>query len=198
MFRATGGINTHKGAIFTMGTVCGAIGRLWSPEEPCRDPAAILDACARMTRKAAEEDFNAIRALGQEKTVGQRLYLRQGLAGIRGEVAAGLPSVRQVGLPALDRALAAGRSRNDAAAITLLYLIAQVVDTNMIARGGLEEARRAMERVRGLLEKEPLPDRETICRLDEEFIRKNLSPGGCADLLAVTLFLHSWCGGKQG
>lgn len=55
-----------------------------------------------------------------------------------------------------------------------------------------------MERVRGLLEKEPLPDRETICRLDEEFIRKNLSPGGCADLLAVTLFLHSWCGGKQG
>lgn len=198
MFRATGGVNTHKGAIFTMGTVCGAVGRLWSPEEPCRDPAAILDACAQMTRKAAEEDFNAIRALGQEKTVGQRLYLRHGLAGIRGEVAAGLPSVRQVGLPALDRALAAGRSRNDAAAITLLYLIAQVVDTNMIARGGLEEARRAMERVRGLLEKEPLPDRETICRLDEEFIRKNLSPGGCADLLAVTLFLHSWCGGKQG
>jgi triphosphoribosyl-dephospho-CoA synthetase len=26
--------------------------------------------------------------------------------------------------------------------------------------------------------------------LDEEFIKRNLSPGGCADLLAATYFLH--------
>ena len=193
MFRATRGINTHKGAIFTMGTLCGAVGRLWSAPQPCREPEPILAMCAQMTRQAVEEDFAAMRASGEEKTVGQRLYLRHGLTGIRGEVASGLPSVSQIGLPALRRALEAGKSRNDAAAITLLYLIAGVTDTNMIARGGLEKADQARAGVQELLEKDPLPDIQTICRLDQDFIRQNLSPGGCADLLAVTLFLDSWC-----
>ena len=195
MVEATNGINTHKGAIFTMGTVCGAVGRLWSPEQPCRDLTAILEMCAQMTKGAVEQDFRAIRAAGSEQTMGQRLYLRHGLTGIRGEVASGLPSVSQIGIPTLNRALAAGKDRNDAAAITLLYLIAGVADTNMIARGGLEKARQAMEEVQTLLEKDPMPDGKTISRLDEMFIEKNLSPGGCADLLAVTLFLNRWCGG---
>ena len=193
MFRATGGINTHKGAIFTMGTLCGAVGRLWSAPQPCREAEPILAMCAQMTRQAVEADFAAMKASGEEQTVGQRLYLRHGLTGIRGEVASGLPSVSQVGLPALRRAREAGKSRNDAAAITLLYLIAAVTDTNMIARGGPEKAEETRAGVQALLEKAPLPDLQTIRRLDEEFIRQNLSPGGCADLLAVTLFLDSWC-----
>ena len=192
MFAATGGVNTHKGAIFTMGTVCGALGRLWKPEAPCRDPAAIAGACGEMTIQAMEADFAAIAAAPAPVTVGQRLYREHGLKGIRGEAAAGLPSVLQVGLPALERGLAAGKSRNDAAAITLLHLIAQVDDTNMIARGGMALAAEAKAKVRRLLDRNPLPEPEQIARLDQDFIRERLSPGGCADLLAVTLFLHDW------
>ena len=40
MFAATGGVNTHKGAIFTLGLICGAVGRLWRAEAPCREPGA--------------------------------------------------------------------------------------------------------------------------------------------------------------
>ncbi|MBS5249868.1 MAG: triphosphoribosyl-dephospho-CoA synthase, partial [Oscillospiraceae bacterium] len=36
----------------------------------------------------------------------------------------------------------------------------------------------------------PLPALEAVEALDREMIRRNLSPGGCADLLAVTYFLH--------
>lgn len=193
MFSATAGVNTHKGAIFTLGTVCGAVGRLWTPEHPCRDLKRILEACAQMTKEAVEQDFAAMSASGEGVTVGQRLYLEHGLTGIRGEVAGGLPSVSEVGLPAFRQALAEGKSRNDAAAIALLHLIAKVTDTNMIARGGMELAREAMEQVGELLEQNPMPEPEQIRQLDKMFVQKNLSPGGCADLLAVTLFLHDWC-----
>ena len=70
-----------------------------------------------------------------------------------------------------------------------LSLIHISVDTNLIARGGLEGQRWAAERARQLLKK-GRPSRRTLERLDRELIARNLSPGGCADLLAVTYFLH--------
>ena len=62
----------------------------------------------------------------------------------------------------------------------------------MIARGGLDGARQAAKEARALLEREPMPSMAEIARLDNDFIARNLSPGGCADLLAVTYFLHDW------
>ena len=67
-----------------------------------------------------------------------------------------------------------------------------VTDTNMAARGGMDQAKASMDRVARLLEHDPMPAPSEIEVLDREFIRRNLSPGGCADLLAVTLFLHDW------
>lgn len=190
MFSATHGVNTHKGAIFSMGVVCGAVGRLWQPELPCGNIPEILGTCADMTRQAMQADFAAMESLETPLTTGQRLYRDYGIRGIRGEIACGLPSVAQIGLPALEKALSAGKSRNDAAAIALLYLIAGVADTNMAARGGMDQAKKAMAQVAWLLKESPLPEISRIRDLDQEFIRRNLSPGGCADLLAVTLFLH--------
>ena len=37
---------------------------------------------------------------------------------------------------------------------------------------------------------ETVPSQQALKALDREFIRKNLSPGGCADLLAITYFLY--------
>ena len=191
MFAVTEGVNTHKGAIFTLGTICGAIGRLWNAEAPCRNPETILTECGAMVSAAVEADFAAVETR-TARTAGERAYLEQGLTGVRGEVARGFPTVREVALPALSRALEAGLSKNDAGAIALLYLIAQGTDTNMVARGGLERAKKAAEDCARLLERCPLPNMEDIARLDWEFIRDNLSPGGCADLLAVSFFLQSW------
>ena len=191
MFLATGGVNTHKGAVFTLGVICGAVGRLWSAASPCRDPEAILAECAAMTSAAVEADFAALDPK-LARTAGQKLYLERGLTGIRGEAARGFPSVSQVALPALGQALEAGMSRSGAGAAALLHLIAQGTDTNMVSRGGPERAAEAAEWCRALLERSPLPAREEIAELDRKFIRENLSPGGCADLLAAAFFLESW------
>lgn len=192
MLTATEGVNTHKGAIFTLGTVCCAVGRLWRPEVPCRDPERIAQSCAALCARAVEEDLARVKETGIPRTAGERLYLEYGLRGIRGEAAAGLPSVRQLGLPLLDRCLAQGMRRNDAGAVTLLYLIARGEDTNMIKRGGPAAAGEAVALVTEELRRNPLPPMERIRELDELFIRRNLSPGGCADLLAVSYFLHDW------
>lgn len=191
MLAATGGVNTHKGAIFSLGTICGAVGRLWRAEAPCRDPESILKECADMVSAAVEEDFTAL-SPDSARTAGERAYLERGFTGVRGEAAQGFPGVLHTALPVLESALKSGRSKNDAGVIALLYLIARGTDTNMVSRGGPERAKKAAEDCTQLLERSPLPEMEEIARLDQEFIRDNLSPGGCADLLAAAFFLLSW------
>lgn len=188
MFRATGGVNTHKGAVFTLGTVCAAAGRLWTAEGFSKDLDATLALCGEMSAQAVQEDFAAIRR-SQAHTVGQRLYLEQGLEGIRGELARGLPAVAQIGLPTLRERLNAGDSLEEAGRQVLLALMAQVVDTNLIARGGLAGQQWAMEQARALTEGQTA-SREEMEALDQAFMERNLSPGGCADLLAITYFLE--------
>ena len=192
MFAATGGVNTHKGVIFSLGTVCGAAGRLWRAEAPCRDPARIAAESGSLCAAAVESDFAAVRQRGEGRTTGEKLYLSYGLRGIRGELRDGLPSVIRVALPALEEALGEGRSRNDAGVLALLRLIALGEDTNMIRRGGLSLARETAARTAGLLRSDPRPSRAAVEALDDAFIRKGLSPGGCADLLAIGYFLLDW------
>lgn len=185
MYQATGGINTHKGAIYTMGLLCGSIGRLWSPEAPFSGIAPTLTQCSQIGQSALA-DF----AVADGATAGERLYLQRKLKGIRGEAAAGFPAVTNIALPAYTDALLQGLSPNDAAAITLLHLISQVEDTNLYHRGGEAGAAYAKDAARTLLRNNPWPTTQQLEELDEAFIARNLSPGGCADLLAAAFFLH--------
>lgn len=195
MFSATGGVNTHKGTIFTLGTVCGALGRLWQADELCTDPARILQTAASLCIEAVSADFSDMEKRGTAQTAGERLYLTSGLRGIRGEVAAGLPAVLQTGLPVLEVCLAEGMSRNDAGVVTLLHLIARGEDTNMIKRGGAALAGEAARGIRESLKADSRPTMDRVREWDALFIRLDLSPGGCADLLAVSYFLHDWIRG---
>ena len=192
MLDATDGVNTHKGAIFTLGTVCAAIGRLWRPEDPCRDPKQIAGECAGLCAQAVEDDFLVLRQRGEARSTGERLYLEFGHRGVRGELADGLPAVLETALPSLEADLAKGKSRNDAGVYALLRLIARGEDTNMIKRGGMKLAEDIAAEIRAFLEAEPDPKLSRIEEWDRLFIRRNLSPGGCADLLAVSYFLLDW------
>jgi len=185
MYTATGGVNTHKGIIYTLGVLCGALGRLWTPENPFAPSSRLFDECVQMVKLSVASDITAF----DGTTAGQRLYLNYGLTGIRGEVAAGLPSVKNISLPAYQNGLRAGLSANDAGAIALLHLIAEVKDTNLYHRGGVEGAKFAADAARILLQENEFPRREQLEALDDAFIARNLSPGGCADLLAVTYFV---------
>lgn len=189
MFNATGGVNTHKGMIFTLGTLCGAIGRLWSPQAPCRDPERLAAETAALCKTAVEADFAALREGRAPRSAGERLYLKFGLAGIRGELASGLPGVLKYGLPELREGLSDGLSRNDAGVYALLRLMSLGADSNLVARGGIEKAAMVSAKAAAL---PPRPSLDAVRAFDQELIALNLSPGGFADLLAVSYFLYDW------
>lgn len=186
MRRATMGVNTHKGAIFSMGILCGALGRL--DRKNWADPDRVLEECAAMAKGIVSEDY---RGLTPEtaKTAGQKLYILHGITGVRGQAEAGFPAVREVGLPALYTALGKGMDINEAGCAALLELIVHTADTNMIHRGGYEGMLRARLEVKNALERDGFYRRQTLEELDAYFIENNLSPGGSADLLALTLLL---------
>ena len=185
MYQATGGVNTHKGAIFTLGILCGALGQLWTPENPSPAAKTLFQRCAVLTKIAMDADLTG----ADDSTAGLRLYRTTGISGIRGEAAAGFPSISQIGLPAYEKALANGSSENDAGIYTLLTLIAQVEDTNLYHRGGKEGVNFARAATKEVLDTGLT--KNALEQLDDAFISRNLSPGGCADLLAATLFLHN-------
>lgn len=183
MLRSTGGINTHKGAIFTLGLLCAAAGSL---EASQRSPERICTQAAAMAQGVVKADLEGTAA----RTTGEKLYAQHGITGIRGQAEAGFPALLQVGLPALEKGLSQGLSLEEAGSAVLLHLMCAITDTNLIARSDLETERSLCLEIEKLLQETPFPSRETLEALDEDFIEKNLSPGGSADLLAATYFLY--------
>lgn len=188
MYKATGGVNTHKGAIYTIGLLCGALGRLWKPTEPIADISSILSQCAKVAFSSVKDDFADLSS--SPLTTGKQLYLKYGITGVRGQAASGFPAIAHTGLSVFENALREGLSYNDAGVLTLLHLITVVEDTNLYHRGGKAGADYAAHTVQTLLSNTPYPSMEQVAALDSAFIERNLSPGGCADLLAATYFLH--------
>ena len=182
MLEVTGGVNTHKGAIFTMGILCGALGRL--DDALWQEPVNVLWECAEMTSGVTSRELQSVQSA---ETAGERLYEKFGATGIRGQVEAGLPAVLHHGLPVLEQELLKGCSLEEAGCSALLALIAQTQDTNLLKRGGPEGQQWAAEQAERLLGSS---DRKLLEELDHAFIQRNLSPGGAADLLAVCYFLH--------
>ena len=135
MLDATGGVNTHKGAVFSVGIVCAALGRLdrslWA------DAARVLAEVSAMTAGLTEKDFAGVTA-ENAATVGQKLYIRYGITGVRGQVEAGLPAVLNVGLPVLEAGLAKGYDFDRVGGGALLAILANSTDTNIIARSSRE------------------------------------------------------------
>lgn len=187
MYAATGGVNTHKGAIYTLGILCAAFGRLWHLGELSPTAEEVFSLCAAIAGDAARADLENAEA----DTAGLRLYRELGICGIRGEMAQGLPSLANIALPVFRTARSQRLTKHDAGVVTLLHLIAHVRDTNLYHRGGQPGADFAAGSAQALLKGSPYPSREQIETLDDAFIARNLSPGGCADLLAATYFLDA-------
>lgn len=183
MYQATGGVNTHKGAVFSMGILCAAAGtQAVQPEDAetlkSLQPTAASIAAALL---ASEPDLS---------THGRKVMAETGAGGIRGEALTGFDTAFSVGLPSLITALEAGRNLNDAMVYTLLRIIAATEDSNLVHRGGMEGMDFAKKEALRLTEDGPAAmDLAAVGETDRKFIEKNLSPGGSADLLALTLFL---------
>ena len=194
MMAATGGVNTHRGAIFGLGLLCAAAGHAsLSPGRGGSEGAtgpALGAAVVRLWGPAILDGPVPLRSHG---TQARRLY-RAG--GARAEAAAGFPTLARVGLPALaeGRRLAAG---DEAAARVhcCFALVAALEDTNLLHRGGpagLAFARAAAEEFLSSGGVGAPGWRERAAAVHRAFMARRLSPGGAADLLAMTLFVDAW------
>ncbi|MDI9461614.1 MAG: triphosphoribosyl-dephospho-CoA synthase [Saccharofermentanales bacterium] len=138
-----------------------------------------------------------------QTTAGAESFRRYGIGGIRAEVSSGFPSITKYGLLML-KSHALGQSVIDAGGkvlmsdrkLTLDYLmtlIARVEDTTLIKRGGLAGLRYAQSAAANYLNCHAQDDcwEEALRLLDVDFQARNLSPGGAADLLAVTYLAFS-------
>lgn len=186
MEKATGGVNTHKGAIFTLGVLCYAAGSL--EREQRAEPELICTGAAALCAGITDELKNLTEETAH--TAGERLYLSHGITGIRGQAAEGFPAVLHTGLPVLEEGIALGFSLERAGCGALLAMLTATADTNLIARSDRETAAAITRQVALLIAKDRYPDRQTLEALDEVFVSKNLSIGGTADLLAATYFLY--------
>ncbi|MDO5299886.1 MAG: citrate lyase holo-[acyl-carrier protein] synthase [Clostridia bacterium] len=196
MRAATGGVNTHKGAIFSLGVFCAALGMGFDGEKS--DVIAALERCGEMTGARMARELERAKE-GEAQTFGERLYQQRGIGGVRSEAAGGFAGVREVGLPRMRACLDAGMSVNDAGLCTLVALMACTQDTNAVRRGGCEGAQRLRDAARRLsaavdamladgTAREEMPRlRVQMEEWDRELSVARISPGGCADLLAMTL-----------
>lgn len=185
---ATGGCNTHKGLIFSIGILCAALG--WhdaNEKEIC--PEDLLVFCGEMVRQQITSELDKL-SKETAKTGGERLFLATKNGGIRTEAANGYPTVRNYGLPALYKYLDKGLPYNDAGVYTLLEILLHAQDSNIFSRCGAEMQGIIRNQVQELLNG-PFPiDFNEIERLNDNFVKQNISPGGSADLLAVTFFIY--------
>ncbi len=112
----------------------------------------------------------------------------------RAEAATGFASLYDIALPALAEArllTANGEARRVHA---LMSLIVGVGDTNLLYRGGTEGLAFAESHARAFLASGSvaIPDwRARAVAMHQAFTARRLSPGGCADLLAMALFVEA-------
>ena len=194
MLAATGGVNTHRGAIFGLGLLCAAAGAgvLRSGLSLVSSPTSLG---AVVTRRWGEDIRKGPILLHSH---GSQALLRHGAGGARAEAADGFPSVYRIGLPALrlGRVLAP-RDPVAPAVHACFALIAAVQDTNLLHRGGAEGAAYASTAAADFLSRGGVGTPgwpAAAAAVHAGFVARRLSPGGCADLLAMTLFVDAWEG----
>lgn len=192
MMRATGGINTHRGAIFTLGLLVAsaarvvAVGARFSVNDIRR---TLLDAWGADLRR------HALAADGSSH--GGRVRQTSGLGGVRDEASAGFPLVFDLALPHLREAADAGLAGNAARVETIFVLMRAAADTNVLYRGGERAAAHVRASAENFLAAGGCRTSGWQTRAEavhRDFTARNISPGGCADLLAAALFLDAVTG----
>lgn len=188
MLAATGGVNTHRGAIFTLGLLCAAAARQQVRGE-CLGPASLR--AGLLLRWG--HDLNQL-AHRPRVSHGRDAARRHGLRPAAMEAALGFPMLFEVALPALRRAHALGLRL--ARLQTLFELMAQLDDTNLAHRGGLAGLRWAQQQAREFLAAGGAARPDAIAHaqaIHTAFVARHLSPGGAADLLAAACWLDRVC-----
>ncbi len=191
MLAATGGVNTHRGAIFTLGMLCAAAGR-------CRHVSARAPTAEWLRTTLVEtwgESLAEHARLG-ETSNGQRACRRHGIRGARTEAAEGFPVLFDCAVPALHAACRDGLDRRRALLQTLFAVMATLQDTNIVHRAGMAGLRFAQREAQRFLSAGGAYRADAAAhaeRIHRAFVARRLSPGGAADTLAAAAWVVQTC-----
>jgi triphosphoribosyl-dephospho-CoA synthase len=186
MFRATDGINTHKGMIFNMGILIAAASYYSTANNGARPSAeALSEIVSKMTTDICSSELGK----GKAKTYGEKLYVSHGIKGIRGEVESGYQTVLSTSVPVFRTQ---SLNHNDLCLQMLFALMTKCEDSNILARHDMDKLRQVRMRAAGFLAAGGMRQPNAMSQvrdLDRLFIKERISPGGSADLLAVSIFM---------
>lgn len=176
MLQATGGVNTHRGALWTLGLLATAAGVAGSEADIFR----IAGALAAIPDSAAAP---------RPSSHGQLAVRTYGVSGAVGEAVAAFPHIRLNALPTLRSSLARGETVERAQLRALLALVATLDDTCVLHRGGAAGLRWMQASARGVQGTGRFDS--ALSRFVARAKRRRLSPGGSADLLSGAIFVES-------
>jgi holo-ACP synthase/triphosphoribosyl-dephospho-CoA synthase len=196
MFRETLGVNTHKGAIFLLGFSLFACSYLIARDRFTY--GSFVGLIKELNGNLVEKELGK-RLYSKNKTHGEVCFEKYGSKGkgIRGEIQAGLPSVFEHAIPVLDSHLGkldhlTDKVLNKGLTHALLALIAYNDDSNILFRKGEEVLARLKTLAKNAFDaygsNDYQSEYQTLIDYCEE---KHISPGGSADLLAVSLFIYT-------
>jgi triphosphoribosyl-dephospho-CoA synthase len=188
MLAATGGINTHRGAIFALGLLCAAVARTHARGEIPNDATLRRVLIAQWSAALMAARRPAVPA-----SHGMQATYRYGAGGAREQARRAFPAVFDVALPALRGALARGCDERHARVSAFFALLAHLEDTNLLHRGGAEGLAFVRRSAREFKDAGDVHASDALARAEaihREFVVRRLSPGGSADLLAAAMFVH--------
>ena len=186
MLAATGGINTHRGAIFTLGLLCASAGAVAATGRE------VTPDLLRHTLLRRWGDALSGRAQRPSTLPGGIAARRHGLRSASAEAVLGFPVLFETALPALQAATARGVPRRPALLDTLFHAIAVLDDSNLAHRGGLEGLRHAQRAARDFLAAGGAARPGGVAaafEIGHDFVDRRLSPGGAADTLAAACLI---------
>ncbi len=190
MLAATQGVNTHKGAIFGLGLLCAAAGRLCAQGQALHAPALRAALLAGWGAELGERA--ALVRAAAPVTNGQKAARAHGLRSALEEAALGFPAVFDVALPALQAALLAGVGERAARVQALFATMAVLDDTNLVHRGGLAGLHWMQAQAQEFLAAGGVAQahwQQQARALHRAAVQRRLSPGGSADVLASACWL---------
>lgn len=193
MFKATGGVNTHKGALFSIGLAAVAL----AGEAFCRITQA--EGCGTMAyndvnSKQIRSLSNSIASLARlfpdtNGTHGSKAKANNILKGALDNAREGYTQLFKAWLPFYIDRIAEGD--NYALHKTLLRIMCDLDDTNIVYRTSMEtmqevktEARQMLDTSRNIVNFEA-----ALQAMNTDYIHRNISPGGSADMLSLVVFL---------
>ncbi len=189
MYQATDGINTHKGTIFSMGIIISVLAS-YLKEADKIDLKVLSKKIKNMCSPLLEELEN----INNFSTYGEKAFKNYHLTGARGLALSGYDIALLDGINKLKE-FTKILDFETSCILLLLYYISILDDTNIVNRADFETLKEIQILCKNLYEenskslsKEKI--RNEMSKLNDIFIEKNISAGGSADLLILTIFVY--------